>query len=208
MIAASPAGAARRWHRRLGLVLALPLLLWAATGIVFELKPGYGAAYAALEVPALPQAGRLVVDLEPGWLEARVLRSPLGQHLLVRTAAGWRHLDAATRRPWPRPDDRSLEPLIEAALRRDPARFGSLARTAHGVFVTSTGVEVTLDWDRLRLTQRGRDTALIDGLYRLHYLQWTGVRAVDRVLGAVGPLALVALSGLGLGIAWRGGARP
>ena len=63
---------------------------------------------------------------------------------------------------------------------------------------TSTHIRVVLDWDRLSLQQRGDDTDRIDRLYKIHYLQWTGVKWLDRVVGAVG-LALVAiLSVLGL----------
>jgi hypothetical protein len=34
-------------------------------------------------------------------------------------------------------------------------------------------------------------------LYRIHYLQWTGIKSVDQVLGVVGILLIVALSLLG-----------
>ena len=39
-------------------------------------------------------------------------------------------------------------------------------------------------------TQHGADTARIEWLYRIHYLQWTGNRTVDRVLAVLG-LALI-----------------
>ncbi len=67
---------------------------------------------------------------------------------------------------------------------------------------TTTGVEVTLDWNRLALQQRGRDTDRIDALYRVHYLQWTGVDALDKVLGLLGLVLLVALAYLGARLAF------
>jgi len=41
-----------------------------------------------------------------------------------------------------------------------------------------------------RLTQRGPDTDRIDWLYRLHYVQWTGSKPVDKVLALVGLLLI------------------
>jgi hypothetical protein len=46
--------------------------------------------------------------------------------------------------------------------------------------------------------QRGPDTDRIDALYRIHYLQWTGVPAIDKVLGLAGIILVLALSALGV----------
>ncbi len=56
---------------------------------------------------------------------------------------------------------------------------------------------VTLDWDSLSLYQSGRDTRMINLLYEIHYLRWTGIKAVDRVVGMLGLLLilLAAISG-------------
>jgi hypothetical protein len=53
------------------------------------------------------------------------------------------------------------------------------------------------------LSQRGRDTDRIDALYRIHYLQWTGSQAMDKVLGFLGLSLVVALTGLGARLAFR-----
>lgn len=194
----------RRWHRLLGLVLFLPFLGWALTGAVFFLKPGYAAAYAPLPVHFLGQSSPIALEPHSEWLEVRAVRTVLGEHLLARTAEGWRHLRAGNLAPWPRPRPESLQPLVDDALSADPERFGRVARLDGDTFVTSTGVRVTLDWDTLTLSQRGRDTDRIDALYRIHYLQWTGVKLLDRVLGTAGLLGIVALALLGLRLAWRG----
>jgi len=202
----------RRLHRVLGLVLLLPILAWAATGFIFFLKPGYGPAYASLRVRALPLAADSPVASvrpQPGWLEMRTLRTALGDHLLVRTADGWSQLEPAGLRPRPVPDDAALRALLEDALGVDPdqkPRYGDLAsltRNGDGASATTTtGVTIDLDWATLSLSQSGRDTRRIDTLYKIHYLQWTGIKAVDRVLGVVGLVSLFALAVLGLRLAF------
>lgn len=199
---------ARRWHRRLGLVLLLPLFGWAATGLVFFLKPGYRGAYAALQPRFLPLATAVPAPARPDWLEARRVRTRLGEHLLVKTASGRQHLHAETGEPFAVPPASELQALVAEAIAEDAARYGTIARAlptsdATAEFETTTGVRVELDWTSLTLQQRGRDTDRIDALYRVHYLQWTGVKAIDRVVGFVGLALLVGLSVLGLRLALR-----
>ena len=54
-----------------------------------------------------------------------------------------------------------------------------------------------MDWGRLALSQSGKDTDRIDTIYKIHYLQWTGIKSMDQVLGALGILLVLALSALG-----------
>jgi hypothetical protein len=49
----------------------------------------------------------------------------------------------------------------------------------------------------MSLQQKGRDTDRIDRLYRIHYLQWTGVKSIDRVVGFVGDCLALVLTSLG-----------
>lgn len=202
----SAASRTRRLHRALGLLLTLPILLWASTGLLFHVKPGWEGAYASLAPAAQPLAGTIAIPAGADWLELRALRTSLGEHWLVRTPNGRLHLDAAGK-PFSRPSSERLAPWIDEALAADPARYGMVLGPdpddAEG-FVTATGVHVGLDWDTLRLSQRGPDTARIDALYRLHYLQWTGVPSVDRPLALLGLVGLVGLAGLGLRLAWPG----
>ena len=68
---------------------------------------------------------------------------------------------------------------------------------------TDTGVVVTVDWNRMSLQQTGKDTKRIDTLYRLHYLQWTGIKSIDRILGVTGITLVLVLTGLGACLAFR-----
>jgi len=82
------------------------------------------------------------------------------------------------------------------------SRYGSILDTR----VTDERVEVffeggavvTVDRASLALSQRGSDTAWIDALYRLHYLRWTGLDLLDRVLvvTAIGATWLLVVMGL------------
>ncbi|HKQ60281.1 MAG TPA: hypothetical protein VJS92_03285 [Candidatus Polarisedimenticolaceae bacterium] len=196
----------RGLHRILGLVLLLPILGWAATGFVFFVKPGYAGAYESLRVRRHPLE-------RPEWLETRTLRTALGDHLLARTESGWTHLDPATLAPLPLPDETGIRRLVEDAIATNRVRYGDVVSVVRddgsppsATVRTSTGVEIQLDWSGLELQQSGRDTRRIDGLYRIHYLQWTGVRTLDRVLGAAGLASLLLLAALGVRLAFARGA--
>jgi hypothetical protein len=190
-------------HKMIGIVLVLPLIGWAATGAIFFVKPGYGGAYETLAVKTYPMAGGEVARVQPGWREARLVRTVLGPHLLVRSEAGWRNMDPVSLQPLPIPGEEGLTRLFTDAFTAHPDRYGKIVRLVDRTAVTDTGVEVVLDWDRLTLQQRGRDTARIDALYRIHYLQWTGHKTADKWVGGIGLLLLVALSGLGVRLAVR-----
>jgi len=193
---------ARRLHRLTGLVMLLPFFGWAITGAIFFLKPGYGDAYDAIAVKTYPIDAGVTIPSNPAWLEARYLKTILGEHLLVRTAAGWQHLDARTLQERA-PAEPATRQLLEDAFSSNPARYGHVTSIAGNVATTDTGVRVALTWNRLALAQRGTDTDRIDGIYRIHYLQWTGIQSVDRVLGAVGLTLIVVLSILGLRLWFR-----
>ena len=202
-------GGARRTHGLLGLVLLLPLCGWAITGFVFFVKPGYEAAYGGLRVREYPLEGSSIPPAQPGWLEARAIRSVLGDALLVRTGDGWKHLDPGTVRERPLPDGAGIRRLVEDAVRDDPARYGEILTVARhegespsASIRTTTGVTIELDWTTLALRQSGPDTRRIDRLYRIHYLQWTGVGPLDRILGVVGLTSLVLLAALGVRLAF------
>jgi hypothetical protein len=97
----------------------------------------------------------------------------------------------------PEPSADDISALVTDAFSVNPARYGRVASIKGNNITTSTGVRIDLDWGRLALSQSGKDTDRIDALYKIHYLQWTGVKGVDTLLGALGILLVVALSLLG-----------
>ena len=127
----------------------------------------------------------------------------LGEHLVVRTDAGWSHLNPADGRPKVKPSEDEIRTLLKDAFSANPGRYGSVARVSGDTASTDTGVEITVDWNRLSLQQRGGDTDRIDLLYKVHYLQWTGVTIVDRVVGIAGIVMVMALTVLGARLAIR-----
>jgi hypothetical protein len=199
----------RRTHRILGLILLLPICGWALTGFVFFVKPGYDAAYGGLHVRAYSLEGASVPGPRPEWLEVRMLRTVLGYHALVRIENGRLHLNPTTLLARELPDEAAIRRLIGDAIAPERVRYGDIATvTRHpdaspsASIETTTGVKIDLDWTTLGLQQSGRDTRRIDALYRIHYLQWTGIRVVDRVLGALGLASLIILAILGFRLAF------
>lgn len=192
---------ARTLHRVIGIILLLPFFAWALTGLVFFIKPGYTGAYEVLSPKTYPLDGVVAVNPDPSWLEFRYLKTVLGEHLLVRTENGWSHFNPADMRPRAKPTEAELGALLKDAFSANLMRYGNVSKVSGDTASTDTGVEVTVDWDRLSLQQRGRDTDRIDLLYKVHYLQWTGVTVVDRALGIIGPALVLALTLLGARLA-------
>jgi len=194
---------ARRLHRVIGIVLLLPLIGWALTGAVFFLKPGYAGAYDLLQVKTYPLEPSIAIQADPSWLEARLVKTVLGEHLLARTSTGWSNLNPRTLEPSSQPSTDQIKDLINDAVSGN-ARYGTVASVDGSSISTDTGVRIDLDWNRLSLTQRGKDTDRLDSLYKIHYLQWTGLKNVDKVLGAIGILLVLGLSLLGTLIFFKG----
>lgn len=194
----------RRLHRLVGIVMLVPFVGWAVTGAVFFIKPGYRGAYETLAIKTYPLESPVTLPANPAWLETRYFRTVIGEHLLVRSGSGgWTALDPKTLQERSTPSESEIRALVEDAIKANPARYGHVARI-HGLNVTTdTGVTVTVFWPGLGLGQRGQDTDRIDRLYKIHYLQWTGHPAVDKVLGAVGLVLILTLSGLGVWLLFR-----
>jgi len=182
---------------------------WVVTGFAFFIKPGYGSAYELLEVRRYALDGFRLSRPAPDWIEVRLLRTTLGDHLLARTDSGWMHLDPVTRQPLRLPDEASIRRLVEDAIVERHARYGEVEfvtgdngdNRPSATIRTSSGVEINLEWNTLQLQQSGPDTRRIDALYRIHYLQWTGIASVDRLLGLAGLVALLVLTVLGMRLA-------
>jgi hypothetical protein len=187
----------RALHRVAGLVMLLPLIGWAVTGAFFFLKPGYSGAYELLQVRTYPLEATMALRTDPSWLEVRVEKTILGEHLLARTSRGWVNLDPRTFEPKLEPSADEIRTLVTDAFSANPARYGRVTSVDGNNVATDTGIRVTLDWNRLSLAQRGKDTNRIDTIYKIHYLQWTGLESVDKILGALGIVLTLTLSVLG-----------
>jgi hypothetical protein len=193
----------RRVHRIVGITMLLPFVGWAITGLIFFVKPGYGGAYEGLSVKTYPLEQPLEIVPQPDWREFRVLRTILGTHLLVRTESGWRHLQPDTLAAAPPPGEAQIQALVADAFTAHAERYGRISRVSGTAVETDTGARVTVDWNRLSLAQRGRDTDRIDAIYRVHYLQWTGSSAIDKVLGFIGLAMVIMLTALGARLAFQ-----
>jgi hypothetical protein len=187
----------RALHRVIGLVMLLPLTGWAVTGAVFFLKPGYGNAYELLQVKTYPLEPKFELQGDSSWLEVRLVKTILGEHLLARTSNGWVHLDPRSLERKPEPSIDEVRALVTDAVSANPARYGRISSIEGSTITTDTGVRIEFDWTRLTLAQRGKDTDRIDLLYKIHYLQWTGVNRLDKVLGGLGIILVLVLSALG-----------
>lgn len=192
----------RRIHRLLGIVLLLPFFGWALTGIVFFVKPGYADAYAILQPKTYPLASPVAVTPADDWLEFRYLKTVLGEHLLVRTDDGWQQLQPGTNRIREVPGHDQLQRLLTDALQINADRYGNIVAMNGNQAVTDTDVEISIDWNRLTFQQQGADTRRIDMLYRIHYLQWTGISTIDKALGFAGLLLLITMTLLGARLAF------
>jgi hypothetical protein len=194
---------ARKLHRCIGIILLLPFFGWAITGLVFFIKPGYAAAYEVLSLRTYPLTGALPVNPDPAWLEFRYFRTVLGDHLVVRTDSGWQHLNPTDKQPRTMPTESEAKLLLQDAFSANPSRYGNISRVSRDTAWTDSGVEVNIDWNRMSLQQRGRDTDRIDLLYRVHYLQWTGIKKVDRIVGFAGLMLVMTLTTLGAWLAFK-----
>ena len=150
--------------------MLLPLTGWAITGAVFFLKPGYKGAYEMLPVKTYPLEANIPLHTDPSWLEVRFLKTILGEHLLARTSEGWVHLEPRSLRPRPQPSADEIQTLVGDALSANPARYGQITSIEDEKVTTDTGVRIEMDWNRLALSQRGKDTDRIEAL-QPHYLQ-------------------------------------
>jgi len=193
----------QRLHKFVGLTLLLPFLGWIITAFIFYFKPGYDGAYESLQFKRYPLENVVILPADSAWSEIKYFRTILGNHLCVQAKDGWIQLDPITLKPRPLPTDEDLKFLLADAFSSNPERYGSVVSMWTDAIVTNTGVHVTMNWDRMSLYQRGADTNLIDLMYRIHYLQWTGIAGIDKVLGPLALMLILVLGILGIRLAFR-----
>jgi len=188
----------RKLHKITGLILVLPMLAWTITGLIFFIKPGYQGAYEQLSIKTYPLSASLVVTPKKEWREVRLIHSILGEHLLVKLDNKTVHLDPVSLAVKATPSEQELKKLLRDAFSRNSERYGDILSVNGLAVKTTTNVAVTLDWNTLRLSQSGQDTQLINQLYKIHYLQWSGQKTVDQFLGIFGLILLISLTLLGI----------
>lgn len=201
-----------RVHRYLALVLVVPLIVWSVTGLLFHLKPGWSRAYDMLD-DERPLENAHVVPLSTvavdGVQRLELFGTALGPLYRISTKDGTTLVDATTgakRSPLSEADAKTLA-LDAVAHSREKAGYGDIARTEVRDDVVrltfSKGPIVEVGRTDARIRQHGADTARIDWLYRIHYLQWTGMKTFDKVLAIVGLLLIWLVMIPGLVLAWR-----
>ena len=190
-------------HAYLGLVLVLPLFVWAVTGLVFLIKPGYDNAFETLSIAKSSYVNPIQLRPHAHWQKLSFVQSNLGAHLLVTTSQGQNlHLHPSTLLPFPLPNEHQLSQLYTAATQHNRSRYGEFksfeTNETQIQILTTTGIELLLDWSTLRLTQRGKDTQLIDRLYRMHYLQWSPNIKMNMAIAFLAIVGLLIMCFVGL----------
>lgn len=175
-----------RLHRWLAIAVVAFLVVWTVTGLLFHLKPGWGRAYDMLSIE---RPGNSVETFD----------TAIGRLVRTTSESGTQLQDAK----WPRMlsplDESSAKALVLDAVSRSPyhAEYGGIVATVltdhEARFRFGNGATVTIGRDDARISQRGPDTDRIDWLYRIHYLQWTGNKSIDRVLAVLGLLLVWAV---------------
>jgi len=115
----------------------------------------------------------------------------------------WSHLNKVTMEVVEAPGADQVKLLIKDAIKHNPDRYGAVNKIDGLVASTSEQVNITLDWNKMTLRQKGTDTEFIQMMYRIHYLQWTGIKVVDNVLGVIGLVLVIILAGLGITLSFK-----
>lgn len=196
-----------RVHRTLAIALVVLLVVWSVTGLLFHLKPGWDRAYDQLAVErqgplslaTIVPASTLEVAVSGAEIQrVSLFDTVLGPLYRVQTTTGSELVGATTGHKRSPLTVAECEALIADAVSRSPYRsaYGGPV-TTHGdattVKVDFRDATVTLGRSDARISQRGSTSDRIDWLYRIHYLQWTGNRTIDRAFAVLGLLLIWAV---------------
>jgi len=188
----------KKLHKYLGFIMVLPFLAWAVTGVYFFIKPGYKAAYESLPIKTYAITDTIELKGNKAWLETRIIKSILGTHLLIKNDKGWQHRDFNTLNIIETPTKKQIETLLNDATKHNPLRYGNITSIDGLNIITDTDVRISLNWNNMSLYQQGKDTDFINNMYKIHYLQWTGIDSIDKVLGIIGLILVLLLAFLGI----------
>jgi len=183
--------------------MLLPFIAWAITGVFFFIKPGYSEAYQSIHIKTYPSVSSLILPSDNTWTEVKSFRTVLGRHLLVKSEDAWTQVSLETFEPIKPPTKHDIKLLIEDAIQNDPTRYGKVHSIDGLLITTSTNIAINLNWHHMSLIQKGADTDFINTMYKVHYLQWSGVAAVDKILGIIGLVLVVILGLLGLKLSFK-----
>jgi len=185
-------------HSYLGYLLILPVILWALTGALFLLKPGYKNAYEQLQLTNYPLNSTLPLSPEPQWQAIAINRTLLGSHYRVKIDNKWQHINPFSNQELLEPDPQSMLNLLQDAVKHNPQRYGLVLNYKDGIAYTDTKVKLMFDWSQLSIRQQGADSRIFNAIYDIHYLRWTGHKIVDQWFGYVGLglLVLMAITGI------------
>lgn len=219
-------------HRAAGLLLAGPLLLWIATGVLFHAKPGWDAAYEGLSAPPPGPLPWERIVFSPAMLKARGLLGPgpvaLAPHpsglvaFYGRCGGRPAAVDATSGEPIPFASEDVARATAAAAVgaSRHAARYGPLLAGAETAthrsdltasddpafrFRTAGGHRLLVDRVTGEVSQESALRDRIELLYRVHYLQWTPWKAVNAALVLAAALLVLLLSASGLLLVSRPG---
>ncbi len=217
----------RRIHRILGPILALPLILWMVTGLLFHIKHRYTEAYEVLAVPRA-SADWAQARMSPGDVIGRGLAAAplvLEMHPTGRIAYFGKQgnrpvaIDATTGEILIEASVETARLWVASALAKSSnrQRYGSeLSAQVTSMVSARTGTKnpalamefsggknVQVDLITGEITQTGALNQFIDATYRLHYLQWTPWNAVNiaLVLCSIPLILFLALTGLRMALA-------
>jgi len=220
----------RTAHRALGLALALPLVLWMATGLLFHVKHRYGEAYEALRATSAgpPDLSRFTVSaaqaaatgaFEKGCVPRFAVRPDGKGAWFGKKGDAGTAVDAENGSVLGPVEERTSSEWGKRAVAAssNAARYGTLVRTASGrrpdpspltlsknlslSLVFSGGKTVTVDRLTGEISQTGALNDWIDLTYRVHYLQWTPWRVVNAALVLVAIPLVLGLAATGLRMA-------
>lgn len=156
----------RRLHRFLGLSLALPLLLWMATGLLFHVKHRYAEAYETLQAPARGPAdlSRFTVSaaraaagdrFEKGCVPRFAVRPDGRGAWFGRIDGKGVAVDAETGELLSPASEEDALKWVEAAVRASPhsSRYGELVSVGHSRSAPSTPLTLSKNLSSLTLSK-------------------------------------------------------
>ncbi len=203
----------RGLHRALGVLVVPQLVVWLATGVLFNVKHRYDEAYETLAAP--PAAvDSAALGLSPAEA-ARRAGAPAAPVTLRHDAFGYayaiagRLIDAATGAPRVPADEAAARRVLGAALAdsKHRARYGPVVRAsrtdAAWAFDLETGQRVTVDPLTAAIDHRGPLHEWIDWTYRAHYMQYTPSKPWNIAIVMAWVALSTALAASGLTMVWR-----